>query len=642
MNVKEYIKSWAESYKKDLTENIMPFWMKYGLDRENGGVYTCVNRDGSLMDTTKSVWFQGRFAFICSFAYNNVEKNQEWLDAAKSTLEFIEKHCFDEQGHMYFSVTAEGKPLRKRRYVFSETFAAIAMSEYALATGDQHWAKRAIQVFEDTQRFLATPGFLPAKFEADVKLQGHSIVMILINVGSCIRKVVDDPKLTQQIDESIEKLKKYFIHPEFKCLLETVGENGEFIDTNMTRTINPGHCIETSWFIMEEAKLRGCDKPMFDLALQVFDWSWDWGWDKQYGGISPSGDGRLGLIVREPAGVVACVLPWNFPLMMVGWKLGPALAEGNSVILKPASVTSLSTLKLAEFAAEAGIPEGVFNVITGPGSSVGEALGLHPGVDVVSFTGSTEVGRRFLEYAARSNLKRIVLELGGKSPFVVLDDVADYAAVAAQAAAAAFWNMGENCTANSRIIVPRKRKDAFTEALLAELENWRIGDPLDPENNLGSIVSEGQFRTIMGYIEKGKAEGGHVLTGGAPLAIGSGLFIPPTIFDGVTPDMTIVREEIFGPVTAILPADSDEEAVGLANATAYGLQATLFTEDVTKAHKYARALKAGTVSVNCFSEGDNTTPFGGYKLSGFGGKDKGRESHDQYTETKTIFLNLDR
>lgn len=285
MNVKDYIKSWAESYKKDLTENIMPFWMKYGLDRENGGVYTCVNRDGSLMDTTKSVWFQGRFAFICSFAYNNVEKNQEWLDAAKSTLEIIEKHCFDEQGHMYFSVTAEGKPLRKRRYVFSETFAAIAMSEYALATGDQHWAKRAIQVFEDTQRFLATPGFLPAKFEADVKLQGHSIVMILINVGSCIRKVVDDPKLTQQIDESIEKLKKYFIHPEFKCLLETVGENGEFIDTNMTRTINPGHCIETSWFIMEEAKLRGWDKPMFDMALQVFDWSWDWGWDKQYGGI---------------------------------------------------------------------------------------------------------------------------------------------------------------------------------------------------------------------------------------------------------------------------------------------------------------------------------------------------------------------
>ena len=285
MNVKEYIKSWAESYKKDLTENIMPFWMEHGWDRENGGVYTCVDRDGSLMDSTKSVWFQGRFAFICAYAYNNVEKNQEWLDAAKSTLDFIEKHCFDEQGHMYFSVTAEGKPLRKRRYVFSETFASIAMSEYALATGDEHWAKRALQVFEDTQRFLKTPGFLPAKFEPEVQLQSHSIIMILINVGSCIRKVINDPKLTQQIDESIAKLKKYFIHPEFKCLLETVGMNGEFIDNNMGRTINPGHCIETTWFIMEEAKLRGWDKPMFDMALQIFDWSWDWGWDKQYGGI---------------------------------------------------------------------------------------------------------------------------------------------------------------------------------------------------------------------------------------------------------------------------------------------------------------------------------------------------------------------
>ena len=285
MNVKEYIKSWAESYKKDLTENIMPFWMKHGWDRENGGVYTCVDRDGSLMDSTKSVWFQGRFAFICAYAYNNVEKNQEWLDAAKSTLDFIEKHCFDEQGHMYFSVTAEGKPLRKRRYVFSETFASIAMSEYALATGDEHWAKRALQVFEDTQRFLNTPGFLPAKFEPEVQLQSHSIIMILINVGSCIRKVINDPKLTQQIDESIAKLKKYFIHPEFKCLLETVGMNGEFIDNNMGRTINPGHCIETTWFIMEEAKLRGWDKPMFDMALQIFYWSWDWGWDKQYGGI---------------------------------------------------------------------------------------------------------------------------------------------------------------------------------------------------------------------------------------------------------------------------------------------------------------------------------------------------------------------
>lgn len=285
MNIKEYIKQWAESYKTDLTENIMPFWMEHGWDKVNGGVYTCLDRDGSLIDSTKSVWFQGRFAFICAYAYNNVEKNPMWLEAAKSTIDFIEKHCFDENGRMYFSVTAEGKPLRMRRYVFSETFAAIAMSEYALATGEQKYAERALQIFKDTQRFLTTPGILAPKFEESVQLQSHSIIMILINVGSCIRKVINDPKLTEQIDESIAKLKKFFIHPEFKCLLETVGKNGEFVDTCMGRTINPGHCIETSWFIMEEAKLRGWDKEITDMALQIFDWSWDWGWDKQYGGI---------------------------------------------------------------------------------------------------------------------------------------------------------------------------------------------------------------------------------------------------------------------------------------------------------------------------------------------------------------------
>ena len=285
MDVRKYIETWAEKYRSDLTENIMPFWLEHGLDRKNGGVYTCLDRDGSLMDPTKSVWFQGRFAFICSFAYNNVEKRPEWLEAARLTLDFIEAHCFDNDGHMYFSVTAEGRPLRQRRYVFSETFAAIAMAEYSLATGDRHWAERALQVFDDTQRFLSTPGYLAPKFEESVQLQSHSIIMILINVGSCLRKVIDDPKLTQQIDDSIARLKKYFIHPEFKCLLETVGMNGEFIDTNLTRTINPGHCIETSWFIMEEAKLRNWDKEMLDMALEIFDWSWDWGWDKQYGGI---------------------------------------------------------------------------------------------------------------------------------------------------------------------------------------------------------------------------------------------------------------------------------------------------------------------------------------------------------------------
>jgi len=285
MDIKKYLETWAKSYKEDLTQNIMPFWMKYGVDKKNGGVYTCVDRDGSLMDTTKSVWFQGRFAFVCAYAYNHIEKNEEWLAAAKSTIDFIEKYCFDNDGHMYFSITHDGRPLRKRRYVFSETFAAIAMSEYALASGDRSYADKAVKIFKDTLRFLSTPGFLTPKFEPEVKLQGHSIVMILINVASCLRLVSDDPILTRQIDESIEKLKKYFMHPEFKALLESVGPNGEFIDTNMTRLINPGHCIETAWFIMEEAKTHNWNKDLTDMALTIFDWSWDWGWDKSYGGI---------------------------------------------------------------------------------------------------------------------------------------------------------------------------------------------------------------------------------------------------------------------------------------------------------------------------------------------------------------------
>lgn len=285
MDKKKYFQYWSASYKHDLLQNIMPFWMKNGWDKVNGGVYTCVDRDGSLMDSTKSVWFQGRFAFVCSYAYNNVEHNEEWLKAAKSTIDFIEAHCFDKDGHMFFSVTKEGRPLRKRRYVFSETFAAIAMSEYALATGDKTYAEKALRVFKDTLRFLNTPGFLEAKFTDEVNLQSHSIVMILINVGSRLRTVVDDPTITMQIDESIEKLRKYFMHPEFKALLESVGPNGEFVDTNMTRTINPGHCIETSWFLMEESRNRGWDKSLLDTALTIFNWSWDWGWDKQYGGI---------------------------------------------------------------------------------------------------------------------------------------------------------------------------------------------------------------------------------------------------------------------------------------------------------------------------------------------------------------------
>ena len=285
MNVSEYLNQWAYSYKNDVINNIMPFWIKNGLDRKNGGVYTCLDRDGSLMDTTKSVWFQGRFGFIAAYAYNNIEKNPEWLAASKSCIDFIEAHCFDTDGHMFFEVTAEGAPLRKRRYVFSEGFAAIAMAEYALATGEKKYAERALEIFKKTQYFLETPGLLEPKYLPTQPARGHSITMILINTASRIRQVINDPVLTEQIDTSIAALRKYFIHPEFKALLEMVGPNGEFIDTCNGRVINPGHCIETAWFIMEEAKSRNWDKDLTQLALQILDWSWEWGWDKEYGGM---------------------------------------------------------------------------------------------------------------------------------------------------------------------------------------------------------------------------------------------------------------------------------------------------------------------------------------------------------------------
>lgn len=285
MNVTEYIRTWAESYKNDIVTDIMPFWLKYGLDRKHGGVYTCVNRDGSLMDTTKSVWFQGRFGFIAAYAYNNIEKNQEWLSASKSCIDFIEAYCADADGHMYFEVTEDGDPLRKRRYVFSECFAAIAMAEYSLAAGDKSYAVKALELFKRIKRFLSTPGFLEPKYLPTVEMRGHSITMILINTAARIREVISDSELDAQIEESINAIEKYFIHPEFKALLETVGSNGEFINTCNGRIINPGHCIETSWFILEEAKYRNWDERLVKLALQILDWSWEWGWDKEYGGI---------------------------------------------------------------------------------------------------------------------------------------------------------------------------------------------------------------------------------------------------------------------------------------------------------------------------------------------------------------------
>lgn len=285
MDVKKYLSYWAERYQEDLTQNILPFWLKHGLDRVHGGVYTCVDRDGTLIDSTKSVWFQGRFGFICAYAYNNVATNQDWLKASKSCIDFIEQHCFDADGRMFFEVTADGQPVRKRRYVFSECFAAIAMSEYSIASGDKSYAQKALALFQQILRFINTEGILEPKYCEGVEMQGHSITMILINTAARIREAIPSSELDKQISESIEKLERYFIHPEFEALLETVGPNGEFIDSIIGRTINPGHCIETAWFLLEEAKYRNGDPQLTETAVKILDWSWKWGWDKQYGGI---------------------------------------------------------------------------------------------------------------------------------------------------------------------------------------------------------------------------------------------------------------------------------------------------------------------------------------------------------------------
>ncbi|WP_417454577.1 aldehyde dehydrogenase [Kiloniella sp.] len=357
--------------------------------------------------------------------------------------------------------------------------------------------------------------------------------------------------------------------------------------------------------------------------------------DKIYDQVAPASDNHLAMVVREPIGVVGLVLPWNFPLLMLAWKIAPALAAGCSVVVKPAQETTLTALYLAELATRAGLPKGVLNVVPGGGAEVGEPLGRHMDVDMISFTGSTQTGKRFLTYSAESNVKEVVLEMGGKNPCIVMDDAENLDKVAQHVVNGAFWNMGENCSAISRLIVHRDVKEELLFRIKSHARHWNIGDPLDPETRMGALVSNAHFEKVCEYLEKAKAEA--IYLGGQSH---QGAFVEPTIVELESHDNTLARDEIFGPVLSVITVASYDEAIKLANDTNYGLAASIFTGNAKRALRGARAIRAGTVTVNSYGEGDISTPFGGYKQSGFGGRDNSLYAHDQYTQLKTIWLDL--
>ncbi len=363
--------------------------------------------------------------------------------------------------------------------------------------------------------------------------------------------------------------------------------------------------------------------------------------DKVYDEIAPTGPNALALITREPVGVVGIIVPWNYPMIMAAWKIAPALAAGNSVVLKPSEKSPLTALRLAELALAAGIPPGVFNVVPGFGQEAGSPLALHMDVDCIAFTGSTRVGKQIHVMAGQSNLKRAWTELGGKSPNIVFADCPDLDRAVEAAVGGIFFNQGESCNAPSRLFVEESIKDAFLDKALKLVPNYQPGNPLDKGTVMGAIVDQVQLDNVMRYIGLGQSEGAKLLAGGALAApVVGGCYVQPTIFDGVTPEMAIAREEIFGPVLSVLSFTDAADVVRQANASVYGLQAGVWTRDINKAHGVARALRAGTVHVNSYDEDDITVPFGGFKQSGVG-RDKSLHAFDKYTETKTTWIRID-
>ncbi|SHM72416.1 aldehyde dehydrogenase (NAD+)/gamma-glutamyl-gamma-aminobutyraldehyde dehydrogenase [Roseovarius litoreus] len=381
--------------------------------------------------------------------------------------------------------------------------------------------------------------------------------------------------------------------------------------------------------------IKDCMEEIGTEVPKFFQWYAELA-DKTFGKIAPTGPGTLALITKEPAGVAGAVLPWNFPLVMAAWKIAPSLAVGCSAVIKPAEQTPLSAIRLAELMQEAGVPDGVINIVPGFGETAGAAIGLHNDIDTVSFTGSTDVGRMFMRYSGDSNLKSIGLEMGGKSPFIVLDDAMIGNDLIEHAAMSAFWNGGQNCSANMRQLIAAPLVEEFAARISDRVKAFKLGDPLDPATDIGSMITKDHKDMVMRYIQSGLDDGALMTMGGDSDL--PGYFIKPTVFRNVTPDMKIAREEIFGPVLGIMPINSAEQALEIASDTDYGLHATVFTQDIDRALHMARSLPCGTVSVNGFSEGDIKTPFGGYKQSGSLARDNGTEALDQYLQTKTIWI----
>ncbi len=383
------------------------------------------------------------------------------------------------------------------------------------------------------------------------------------------------------------------------------------------------------------SETRGADLPLVIDCLEYYAGLAD----KIEGDVIPVSGPFLNYVLREPVGVVGQIIPWNFPLLMAAWKLGPALATGCTVVLKPAEQTPLSALRLGELIVEAGFPPGVVNIVPGFGETAGQAVAMHPDIDKVAFTGSTVVGKLIMEYAARSNLKKVSLELGGKAPNIVFAD-ADVDAAVDGAVRGIFFNQGEVCCAGSRLFLEKPVHDEFLEKFKTRAEALVVGNPLDPKTQMGAQVSKEQFDRILGYVETGKREGGRLVTGGKPAA-SKGYFMKPTIFADVSNDMTIAREEIFGPVVATLPFEGLEDAITQANSTIYGLSAGIWTRDIGKAHRLAKEVRAGTVWVNCFNHFDAGSPFGGFKQSGIG-REMGKYAVELYTQVKSVWIPLDR